>query len=163
MRNAILCFLRKKITADESFRCRASWSYYDRCRYAIISSSVIQLHPASYLAMVIYINRLENLSLGGRMAWDNALAFCAVAFLLASKFWEDRVFSLDIYARLFGLSKRQLAELEFHALRALEFNLCISCVEFERECTSLGLVNSVFGLAKINRPSTLYSEKKDNL
>lgn len=93
--------------------------YFERlCKYSKINSS-------TKILVLIYIDRLCNLY-KVKLSFYNIHKLLLASMLVASKYNEDENYFIWIYAKIGGVTKAELSNLEYHFLSLLNFNLFVT-------------------------------------
>ena len=85
------------------------------------------LDKATFISLVIYINRVAHII---NIMENNIHKLLIGAFICAIKFYCDEIFYNSIYAKICGVSLKDINELEISFLNLLDFNLNISKEEY---------------------------------
>lgn len=99
--------------------------------YLIRLSQYTKMNDSTIILILIYIDRFcnnNNISLSYR----NIYKLILVAMVSAIKYNEDNFYSSEIYAKIGGLSLKELNYLEFHFLILIKFSLFIEKELFDK-------------------------------
>ena len=78
-----------------------------------------------FILVLIYIDRLYKIH-KINLNYNNIHKLILAAFIVTNKFYEDEYYSLNYYAKLGGISKNEIINLEYEFLNLLDFRLYIS-------------------------------------
>lgn len=81
---------------------------------------------AAFVIMLVYIQRLQENCKHLLVTDMNVHRVVSTSLLLAIKYLDDEVFSNTYYARVFGVTSKELNDLELKLLQALDFKLSVS-------------------------------------
>lgn len=113
-----------------------------------------------YLSIIVYLERIHHVSVSPHSVHRLML----VAYMLASKFFNDTFYTNTRYAKVGGISNTEINILEIQMLDLLDYNLYISMNEFDQciaklpsgnKNTQHETANSLLGVGKV--PSLLNS------
>lgn len=83
-----------------------------------------------FVAMLIYLDRLTS-STPIVVNLSNIYRLLLTSMVLAVKFWEDKLRTNTFYAKVGGVSLKELNEMESNGLRLLEWNVHISDQDYQ--------------------------------
>ena len=80
---------------------------------------------STLIMILIYVDRICH-RYNFKITYNNIYKLMLVAMVIATKYNEDEIYSSDFYAKLGGISKIELNNLEYDFLSMINFNLFIS-------------------------------------
>jgi len=92
--------------------------------YLIRIKNYSELEDNTLIIGLIYIDRLCEIS-NIQLTMFNIHRILFTAILLAIKYNEDNIYNLDFYAKIAGVTKKELKKLEYFFLDYVDFNLYI--------------------------------------
>ncbi|CAD5175763.1 cyclin-P2-1-like [Musa acuminata AAA Group] len=107
--------------------------------------------PPVYVVAYVYMDRLCQFNPGLRICSANAHRLLITTIMVASKFVEDLNYCNSYFAKVGGLSARELNSLELDFLFLMKFKLHVSVSVFESYCSHLEREVSFGGGYQIER------------
>lgn len=84
---------------------------------------------ACYILALIYIERLIQKD-DVTITWRHIHRLALTSWVVSSKYWDDEIYNLHVYAKIGGLKSEELKKLEAEFLCRLGFDLFVSEKEF---------------------------------
>jgi len=108
---------------------------YFSCIEQLVKLMGFEFTKNSLLSIVMYADRyILN---AGRISTEQLFRLLLTSTIVSLKFWEDFGVNLDLCSFIFGVSKIQIALMEKHFLRTIDYELTLNEEElerFERSC-----------------------------
>lgn len=95
-----------------------------------------KMEESTLILTLIYIDRIGNYT-NFQLTYENIYKLILASAFVAIKFNEDSHYSIDTYAKIGGVSRSELAYLEFHFLIIINFDLNVDKRLFNKYLESL--------------------------
>jgi len=97
----------------------------------------VHCSPSVFVVAYAYIDRLIQLNSGFRITSQNVHRLLITSVMVAAKFLDDMNYNNAYYAKVGGLSTRDINHLEIEFLFMLDFRLQVTVSVFESYCAHL--------------------------
>lgn len=95
------------------------------CDYLHRIASLSKCANRDFISALVYVDRLISNGVISRISFHNVHRLVGVSIMISTKFYEDQPYTNKSWAKILGISLRELNSIEVSFLSAIQFNLKI--------------------------------------